>query len=159
MFQGECFTPFMHLLPKLSSKELIDRAITEIKDMVVVLRFGKDQHLECMQLDYVLAKALPELENMAAIFAIDIDDVPLYTKYFEIGLIPATIFFFNAHHMKVDYKVTPDHTKFVGCFHEKQDFLDLVEVIYCTAMRGNYIAESPIDPQHIPRYDLFYRGI
>jgi hypothetical protein len=149
----------MYLLPKLSNKELIDRAIYEIEDMVVVLRFGKEDHNECMRLDHILAKAQPELENIAAIFAIDIDEVPLYTAYFDIIHIPATIFFFNAHHMKVDYQVTPDYTKFVGCFREKQDFLDLVEVIFRTAMRGKYIARSPIDPQHIPKYDLLYKGI
>jgi len=92
---------------------------------------------------------------MARIFLIDVDSVPEYTKYFDISLIPTTIFFFNTFHLKCDYG-TQDHTKWVGKFYDKQDFIDLVECFYRGAMKGKVVIRSPItDPTHIPKYQLF----
>lgn len=51
-----------------------------------------------------LAKCAREVSKFASIALVDIDsqDIQVYVKYFDITLIPSTVFFFNAHHMKMD---------------------------------------------------------
>lgn len=147
-----------YLLKSLTKKEEVDAVITETEDKLVILRFGRDTDAVCLQLDDILAKTERELSKMAVIYLVDVDSIPEYVKYFDITLIPATIFFFNAQHMKCDYG-TQDHTKFIGAFHNKQDFIDLVEVFYRGAMRGKFIVTSPIDSRRIPKYNLIYKNI
>ncbi|KAJ1116953.1 hypothetical protein NDU88_005155 [Pleurodeles waltl] len=146
------------LLPKLTSKHELDQAIKSTAEKVLVLRFGRDDDSVCLQLDDILAKTSRDLSNMATIYLVDVDKVAVYTQYFDISFIPSTVFFFNGQHMKVDYG-SPDHTKFVGSFKTKQDFIDLIEVIYRGAMRGKLIVQSPIDLRNVPKYDLLYQGI
>lgn len=146
------------LLPKLTSKRELDQAIKSTAEKVLVLRFGRDDDSVCLQLDDILAKTAHDLSKMATIYLVDVDKVTVYTQYFDISFIPSTVFFFNGQHMKVDYG-SPDHTKFVGSFKTKQDFIDLIEVIYRGAMRGKLIVQSPIDHRNVPKYDLLYQGI
>ena len=146
------------LLQTLNTKSEVDRVIKTVEDKVIVLRFGKSQELNTMKCDEILSKTTQKLANMADIYLVDIDKAPTYVQYFDISLFPATVFFFNGQHMKVDYG-TPDHTKFIGAFATKQDFIDLVEVIYRGAMKGKLIVNSPIDPQNIPKYELIYNSI
>lgn len=142
-------------LPKLTTKKEVDEAITSTEELVLVLRFGKESDPVCLQLDNILEKSSAVLRNMAHIYTVDVTAVPVYTQYFDITLIPATVFFFNSEHMKVDWG-TPDHTKFIGSFKNKQDFIDVVEVIYRGAMKGKLKVDSPLDPSSIPKYELLY---
>ncbi|KAG7390323.1 Thioredoxin-like protein 4B [Phytophthora pseudosyringae] len=139
------------LLEQLASKAAVDDAVRGTKDRVLVLRFGRASDTVCLQQDDIvrsgwiyrtissmssvltlcelaqLARCERELSKMARLCLVEVDQVPIYCQYFDIALIPATIFFVNGQHMKVDYG-TPDHTKFIGAFRTKQDFIDLVEV-------------------------------
>ena len=50
-----------------------------------------------------LWKTSQQLSKMALMYLVDVDEVPVYTHYFDISYVPSTVFFFNGQHMKVDY--------------------------------------------------------
>uniref|UniRef100_M8B4J3 Thioredoxin-like protein 4B n=1 Tax=Aegilops tauschii TaxID=37682 RepID=M8B4J3_AEGTA len=116
------------VLPTLRRKREVDTAIRDTLDKVLVLRFGRASDAACLQLDDVLAKASWDISKFATVALVDMDseEIQVYVDYFDITLVPAIIFFFNAHHMKMD-SGTPDHTKWIGSFSSKQDFIDVVE--------------------------------
>ncbi|ESR56890.1 hypothetical protein WN944_016563 [Citrus x changshan-huyou] len=149
-----------YLLTTLTKKKEIDTIIRDTIDKVLVLRFGRAMDALCLQLDDILAKSSRDVSKFADVALVDIDseDVQVYVKYFDITLIPSTVFFFNAHHMKMD-SGTADHTKWVGAFHRKQDFIDVVEAIYRGAMKGKLIVNCPLPPERIPKYQLLYKDV
>ncbi|OMO74755.1 mRNA splicing factor, thioredoxin-like U5 snRNP [Corchorus capsularis] len=149
-----------YLLQTLTKKREVDTIIRDTIDKVLVLRFGRASDAVCLQLDDILAKTAREVSKFATVALVDIDseDVQVYVKYFDITLIPSTVFFFNAHHMKMD-SGTADHTKWVGAFHGKQDFIDVVEAIFRGAMKGKMIVHCPLPPERIPKYQLLYKDV
>lgn len=149
-----------YVLETLSKKREIDSIIRDTIDKVLVLRFGRASDSVCLQLDDILAKSAHDVSKFARIALVDIDseDVQVYVKYFDITLIPSTIFFFNAHHMKMD-SGTADHTKWIGAFYKKQDFVDVVEAIFRGAMKGKLIVNCPLPPERIPKFQLLYKDV
>ncbi|PON66756.1 Thioredoxin-like protein [Parasponia andersonii] len=149
-----------YLLRTLTKKQEVDSIIRDTIDKVLVLRFGRASDSACLHLDDVLCKSAREVSKFASVALVDIDseDVQVYVKYFDITFIPSTIFFFNAHHMKMD-SGTADHTKWVGAFHQKQDFIDVVEAIFRGAMKGKLIVNCPLPPERIPKYQLLYKDV
>ncbi|KAL2324934.1 hypothetical protein Fmac_023992 [Flemingia macrophylla] len=148
------------MLPTLTKKIEVDSIIRDTLDEVLVLRFGRATETLCLQLDHILSKAAREVSKFATVALVDVDseDIQVYIKYFDITLIPSTVFFFNAHHMKMDYG-TADHTKWVGSFYTKQDFIDVVETIFRGAMKGKLIVKCPLPPERIPKYQILYKDV
>eukprot|EP00899_Mesostigma_viride_P025954 jgi/Mesvir1/6543/Mv16804-RA.1 len=149
-----------YLLRAVKTKNDVDTVIRDILDKIVVIRFGRSSDSACMKLDEILMKSSRDVSNFAEIFVADADapELQVYVKYFDITFLPATLFFFNAEHMKMDYG-TQDHTKFIGAFSSRQDFIDVVEVLFRGAMHGKYIVPCPLPPERIPKYDLIYKDI
>ncbi|KAL6205252.1 hypothetical protein ACLB2K_022514 [Fragaria x ananassa] len=148
-----------YLLTTLTKKEEVDSIIRSTIDKVLVLRFGRASDSTSLLLDDVLAKSSRDVSKFATVALVDVDsdDVQVYLHYFDITLIPSTVFFFNAHHMKMD-SGTADHTKWIGAFRTKQDFIDVVEAIFRGAMKGKLIVNCPLPPERIPKYQ-FYEAI
>ncbi|KAG5567323.1 hypothetical protein RHGRI_002776 [Rhododendron griersonianum] len=117
------------MLTTLTKKREVDSIIRDTIDKVLVLRFGRSSDPISLQLDDIISKSAREVSKFATVALVDIDseEIQVYVKFFDITFIPSTVFFFNAHHMKMD-SGSADHTKWVGAFHRKQDFIDVVEV-------------------------------
>lgn len=148
------------LLPTLRLKSEVDTAIRDTLDKVLVLRFGRATDAACLHLDDILASSSWDISKFATVALVDMDseEIQVYIDYFDITLVPATIFFFNAHHMKMD-SGTPDHTKWIGSFSSKQDFIDVVEAIFRGAMKGKLIVSCPLPPERIPRFQLLFKDV
>ncbi|KAK9726492.1 hypothetical protein RND81_05G219200 [Saponaria officinalis] len=144
----------------LTKKAEVDSMIRDTLDKVLVLRFGRHSDSATLHIDDILAKSARDVSKFASIVLVDIDseDVQVYVNYFDITFIPSTIFFFNAHHMKMD-SGTADHTKWIGAFYKKQDFIDVVEAIYRGAMKGKLIVTCPLPPERIPKFQLLYKDV
>ncbi|KAL7113272.1 hypothetical protein ACP275_04G052000 [Erythranthe tilingii] len=149
-----------YLLPTLREKREVDSLIRDTIDKVLVLRFGLSSDSVCLQLDDVLYKSAKDVSRFAAVALVDVDspEIQVYVKYFDITFVPSTIFFFNAHHMKMD-SGSADHTKWIGTFQKKQDFVDVVEAIYRGAMKGKLIVSCPLPPERIPKFELLYKNV
>ncbi|GAB4841314.1 Thioredoxin-like protein 4B [Ancistrocladus abbreviatus] len=149
-----------YLLPTLTKKGEVDSIIRDTIDKVLVLRFGRSSDAVCLQLDDILSKSSRDVSKFASIALVDVnsEDIQAYLKYFDITLMPSTVFFFNAHHMKMD-SGTADHTKWIGAFHRKQDFIDVVEAIYRGAMKGKLIVTCPLPAERIPKFQLLYKDL
>ncbi|XP_062197234.1 uncharacterized protein LOC133900120 isoform X1 [Phragmites australis] len=108
----------------------------------------------------LLAKSSWDISKFATVALVDMDseEIQVYIDYFDITLVPATIFFFNAHHMKMD-SGTPDHTKWIGSFSSKQDFIDVVEAIFRGAMKGKLIMSCPLPLERVPRFQLLFKDV
>ncbi|KAK4568259.1 hypothetical protein RGQ29_003872 [Quercus rubra] len=118
-----------YLLTVQTKKQEVDAIIKGTINKVLVLCFGHASDPVCLQLDDVLFKSAREVSKFASVALVDnnSNEIQVYVKYFDITFIPSTVFFFNAHHMKMDFG-TADLTKWVGAYHKKQDFIDVVQV-------------------------------
>ncbi|GFQ08175.1 thioredoxin-like protein 4b [Phtheirospermum japonicum] len=149
-----------YLLPTLKEKREVDSLIRDTIDKVLVLRFGRSNDAVSLQLDDILYKSARDVSRFATVALADVDseEIQVYVKYFDISFIPSTVFFFNAHHMKMD-SGSADHTKWIGAFQSKQDFIDVVEAIYRGAMKGKLIINCPLPPERIPKFQLLYKDV
>lgn len=134
--------------------------IRDTLDKVLVLRFGLSSDAVCLHLDDILYKSARDVSRFATVALVDVEseEIQVYLKYFDITFMPSTVFFFNAHHMKMD-SGSADHTKWVGSYHSKQDFIDIVEAIYRGAMKGKLIVNCPLPPEKIPKFQLLYKDV
>lgn len=118
---------------------------------MVVIRFGHDSDPSCMQMDEVLAGVVDQIKNFAVIYLVDISEVPDFCTMYELYDPCTTMFFFRNKHIMIDLG-TGNNNKINWAMNDKQEFIDIVEVIYRGARKGRGLVVSPKDYSTKYRY-------
>jgi DIM1 family U5 snRNP protein len=140
-----------YLLPHLHSAWDVDRTIVLEETRVVVLRFGHDEEATCMRMDETLASLADDVKNFAAIYLVDTTEVPDFNEMYELYEPMTVMFFFRNKHMMVDLG-TGNNNKIVWALDDRQEMIDLIEVVYRGAKKGRGLVQSPKDYSTRYRY-------
>jgi DIM1 family U5 snRNP protein len=130
------------MLPHLETGWAVDQAILSEEERLVVIRFGHDWDPLCMQMDEILYKTADELLNMCVIYVVDNTQVPDFNKMYELYDPMTVMFFYRNRHMMVDFG-TGNNNKLTWVLPSKQDFIDIIEVVYMAARKGKGLVVAP----------------
>jgi|EP00979_Chaetoceros_neogracilis_P000622 DIM1 family U5 snRNP protein len=140
-----------YLLPHLHSGWEVDQAIVTEEDRVVVIRFGRDSDATCMIQDEILMNIAEKVKNFAVIYVVDIDEVPDFCGMYELYDPCTTMFFYRNKHIMVDLG-TGDNNKINWALADKQEYIDIIEVVYRGARKGRGLVVAPKDYSTKYRY-------
>ena len=119
----------------------VDQAIIHEEERIVIVRFGRDWDLECMQMDYKLASLQEQISRMAIIYVVDIDQTPGFNVMYELYDPVTVMFFYRKKHIQVDLG-TGNNNKINFVTPNKEDLLTIIEEVYTGAKRGKSIVFS-----------------
>ena len=87
----------------LHSVQAVDDAIDGEGESgrLVVVRFGRGGHADCARLDAALAAAAERVGPVAALYAVDIDEVQGFNAMYELHLPCTLMFFYGYRHVDV----------------------------------------------------------
>lgn len=122
----------------------MDKAIVNEEKRVVVVRFGRDADATCMQMDETLSRVSEDVKNFAVIYLVDIGEVPDFNEMYEIYDACTVMFFFRNKHIMIDLG-TGNNNKITWPIRDKQELIDIVEVVYRGARKGRGLVVAPKD--------------
>ncbi|KAG1460668.1 hypothetical protein G6F46_005402 [Rhizopus delemar] len=131
----------LYFLPHLTNGWQVDQAILSEEDRVVVIRFGHDWDPTCMQMDEILYSIAEKVKNFAVIYLVDITEVPDFNKMYELYDPCTTMFFFRNKHIMIDLG-TGNNNKINWALDDKQEMIDLIEIVYRGARKGRGLVVS-----------------
>ena len=129
------------LLTHLRTGWDVDQAIVYETERLVIIRFGHDSDPMCVKMDAMLASVAELLKNFAVIYVVDITEVPYYNDIYELTDPCSVMFFFRNKLIQVDFG-TGENNKMNFLMDTKQEFIDIVELIYRGVSRGAHIVRS-----------------
>lgn len=131
-------------LPHLHTGWHVDQAILSEEDKLVIIRFGKDASIQCMQMDEVLYGIAEQVRNFASIYICDTVEVPDFNEMYELWDPMTVMFFYRNQHMMCDFG-TGDNNKLNFVVEDPQAMIDVIECIYRAAVKGKRVTASPVD--------------
>lgn len=89
-----------------------------------------------MKMDEILFKIAEKVKLWVTIYVVDIDEVPDFNKMYELYDPCTTMIFYRNKHMMIDLG-TGNNNKINWALDDKQEMLDILEVVYKGAKKGN----------------------
>ncbi|GBM32216.1 Thioredoxin-like protein 4A [Araneus ventricosus] len=140
-----------YMLEHLHNGWQVDRAILSEEDRLVVIRFGHDWDPTCMKMDETLYKIAQRIKNFAVIYLVDTTEVPDFNKMYELYDPCTLMFFFRNKHIQIDLG-TGNNNKINWAIEDKNEMIDILEVLYRGARKGRGLVISPKDYSTKYRY-------
>lgn len=95
-------------------------------------------------MDEALLGICDDIEEIACVFIVDIEKVPDFNTMYELYDPVTVMFFYRNKHMMIDLG-TGDNNKINWALTDRQELLDIIEVIYQGARMGKGLVVSPKD--------------
>ena len=124
----------------------VDQAIMTEEERLVVIRFGDHKDLECQRQDKVLQQCAEKTRSWCVFYKCNNkrDRVPDFNQMYELYDRSTVMFFFRNKHMMCDFG-TGNNNKINWVLDNKEEMIDILEVIYKGARKGRGLVNSPKD--------------
>eukprot|EP00461_Guttulinopsis_vulgaris_P002348 UN02349 len=94
------------LLPELESGWAVDQAIVTEEERVVLIRFGQEDDLDCVDVDDTLYKIQDVVRNICVIYTVDVvNKVTDFNVMYNLEDPMTIMFFYRNQHIQVDFGV------------------------------------------------------
>ena len=90
----------------------------------------------------ILATTADQLKNFAVVYLVDLTEIPDFNTMYELYDPCTVMFFFRNKHIMIDLG-TGNNNKINWAMNNKQEFIDIVEVVYRGARKGRGLVVSP----------------
>ncbi|CAK7200642.1 Dimethyladenosine transferase [Sporothrix eucalyptigena] len=113
----------------------VDQAILHDSERVVVILFGKPDEIDVMVQTEMLRKIAPDVVNFAVLYTCDNSQVKDFNKMYELYDPCTLMFFWRNKHVMIDTG-TGNNNKVNFLVRNKQELIDMIEVVYRGAKKG-----------------------
>lgn len=121
------------------------------EERLVLIRFGHDWDPECMIMDETLYSVAERIKQWCVIYLVDTTQVDDFNVMYDLTDSCCTMIFWRNKHMQIDLG-TGDNNKITWAIADKQELVDILEVVYRGARKGKGLVSSPKDYSTKHRY-------